>query len=177
MAAVSADRVVFALGADPERLSWGIEVARDARRAAGLDPDAQRYGAYLNVGCHPDPVVARDLVRGGLSTFARFSVMHGEVVGPATADQRAVLDHLHDGYDMRSHTRADSAQAGGLPDGFVDRFAIIGDPQRCRDRLGELAGLGIDKAVLIGPTAGADRAAVATSSALLEAEVVGQRDL
>jgi hypothetical protein len=29
---------MFALGADEERIAWGIEVARTARKKAGLDP-------------------------------------------------------------------------------------------------------------------------------------------
>ena len=36
-AARSADRVVFALGADTDRLRWGIETARSARVEADLD--------------------------------------------------------------------------------------------------------------------------------------------
>lgn len=174
MAAVAADRVLFALGADVDRLAWGMDVARSARRDAGLDPDAVRFGAYVNMACHNDIAVARDLVRGGLSTFARFSVMHGEVVGPATDEQREVLQRLHDRYDMRSHTRTDSSQAAVLSDGFVDRYAVTGPPERCVERLEELARLGLDKVVVIGPTAGADRHAAAESAALLQDAVLGQ---
>ena len=37
-AARSADRLIFAVGADTERLQWGIETARRARLDAGLRP-------------------------------------------------------------------------------------------------------------------------------------------
>ena len=41
---------MFALGADPERIEWGIEIARDARGTKpGHDPDELAYGAYVNV--------------------------------------------------------------------------------------------------------------------------------
>ena len=83
-AARSADRTLFALGADPQRIKWGIEVSRQARAEAGLDADGIRYGAYVNVVAHPDVAIARKLVIGSLSTFARFSVMHGTVSGPTT---------------------------------------------------------------------------------------------
>ncbi len=36
-AARRADRVMFALGADPDRLAWGIETAKRARSEAGMD--------------------------------------------------------------------------------------------------------------------------------------------
>ena len=39
LAALHADRVMFALGADVERLKWGVALARKTRREAGLDPD------------------------------------------------------------------------------------------------------------------------------------------
>ena len=58
IAAVHADRVMFAVGADPERLAWGIDVAKAARRNAGLDPDGVKFGAYLNMACHANPDTA-----------------------------------------------------------------------------------------------------------------------
>lgn len=173
-AAVAADRVLFALGADATRIRWGIDVARTARRQAGLDPEQLRFGAYVNLACHRLPAVARDVVRGGLSTFARFSVMHGDVLGPADDEQRQVLERLHDRYDMRTHTRRDSAQASVLSDAFVDGFAITGTPEHCLERLRGLRDLGLDKVVVIGPTAGVDRDAARECAVLLQGEVLGR---
>jgi 5,10-methylenetetrahydromethanopterin reductase len=167
-----ADRVLFTLGAVPERLQWGMELARQARRDSGLPPDDLAMGAYVNLVCHWDRATARALVRGGLTTFARFSVMHGSVSGPADVDTRQVLERLHDGYDMRAHTRADSVQATLMYDDFVDRFAIAGPPDYCLERLAELAALGIDKVIVSGPTAGTDRSAARESMALLDEAVV-----
>lgn len=171
-AARHADRVMFALGAEAERLSWGIETARQARADAGLDPAELRFGAYLNVVAHGDHAVARRLVRGGLTTFARFAVMHGQVAGPVTGEQAEVLDALHRGYDMKQHTRVDSPQAELLPPAFVDRYAVVGDAERCVQRLSDLAALGLERLILIGPTAGADRDAAREAEQLLASEVL-----
>lgn len=167
-----ADRVMFTLGAVPERLRWGIEIARRACRDAGGDPEELRLGAYVNLVCHRDRTIARDLVRGGLTTFARFSVMHGRISGPVDTDTRRVLEELHDGYDMRRHTRADSLQATLMNDAFVDAFAIAGPPEYCLERLTELEALGIDKVVVSGPTAGTDPQAAREAMALLDETVV-----
>lgn len=172
MAARLADRVMFTLGAVPERIAWGIETARSARREAGLDPDALEFGAYVNLVCHPDAATARDLVRGGLTTFARFSVMHGRVAGPVSENERATMRSLHDGYDMRAHTRADSNQAGLLDDAFIDRFAIAGPPEHCVDRLRELEALGMGRVVISGPTAGGDPDAARAAMALFDTVVL-----
>ena len=155
MAALHAERVMFTLGADLERLRWGIELAKKTRRDAGLDPETIAFGAYVNMGCHSDLAKARGLVRGGLTTFARFSVMHGKANGPVSANDRAQLETLVTNYDMKQHTRADSRQAGTLSDDFVDRFAIVGPPDRCIARLRELARLGLDKLAISGSTRGA----------------------
>jgi len=171
-AARHADGVLLAVGADPERIAWGIAQTREAAHAAGRDPASLRIGAFVNVATHPDVGVARTLVRGGLSTFARFSVMHGRVAGPASDEQRAVLAEVHRGYHMTQHTRGDSAQAGLLSPAFVDRFAVVGPPDACVARLRELVGLGLSKLVLIGPTAGVDPKEAGAAVQRLAAEVM-----
>lgn len=167
-----AERLMFTLGAEPERLSWGIDTARAARRDAGLDPDTLRLGVYVNMACHPDMDTARAMVRGGLTTFARFSVMHGKVAGPVSADERDVLTALHDNYDMRKHTRGDSRQAQALTPQFIDRFAIVGSPDQCVARLQALERLGIDKVAVSGVAIGAREGDAALAARLMHDEVL-----
>lgn len=167
-----AERVMFTVGAELERLQWGIETARAARSEAGLDPDGVRFGAYVNLACHADIETARQMVRGGVTTFARFSVMHGNVSGPVSDDERAVLEALHSSYDMRKHTRADSRQAEELTPEFIDRFAIVGPPEHCIERLRGLEGLGIDKVAVSGVGVGAGRGEASVSAELMRKEVL-----
>jgi 5,10-methylenetetrahydromethanopterin reductase len=147
-AARHADRVLLALGGDPERVRWGVETVR---AAGGVS-----VGAFVNVVSHPDIEVARELASGGVATFARFSVMHGTVSGPADSDQRATLEAVHDTYDMTRHTQVGSPQAATLKAEFIDRFGVVGSPDVCVARLDELVGLGLDKLIVTGPTLGAD---------------------
>ena len=145
-AARQADIVMFALGADVRRLGWGLEQARAARREAGLDPDGIRYGAYLNIVCHPQPEAARELIQF-LDTFVRFSVMHGKTHGPVSQGQKDVLTSLHKEYNMR-----DRNVSVFPPAEFVDQFAIVGPPETCIKRIQEVIDLGIDRIVVMGPT-------------------------
>jgi 5,10-methylenetetrahydromethanopterin reductase len=172
IAALHADRVMFALGADVERLKWGIALARKTRKDAGLDPNGITFGAYLNLGCHTDMETARSLVRGGLTTFARFSVMHGKTEVPTSSGDRKVLQTLITNYDMKAHTRGDSRQAGTLTDDFVDRFAIVGPPERCIERLKELQALGLDKVAISGATRGAAEEDAAVGRKLVAEKVL-----
>lgn len=144
-----ADRVLLAVGADPERVDWAAGVAR----AAG----ATSIGAFVNVVVHPDKTVARRVGGGGLATFARFSAMDGTVRTPIDPESERVLHGVHDRYDMNQHTRAGSPQAAELTDEFVDRFGIIGPPEHCVERLRELAALGVDRFIVVGPSMDAEQ--------------------
>ena len=84
-------------------------------------------------------------VRGGLATFARFSVMHGKPNGPMSPAPAQALQSLYDTYDMNKHTQDDSRQAAGLPATFIDHFGIVGPPDICIEKLRSLAALGLDK--------------------------------
>ena len=144
LAARHADRVVFAVGADEERLARSIDIARRAAAAAGRDPDRLPLGAWINAVVHPDAAAARAAVRGGLSVFAHFSGFGGmkpDAMDPALRD--AAL-HLRENYDLRDHGRADASHARGLDDGFVDRFGIVGPVESALPRFERLKALGLD---------------------------------
>ncbi|HJM93513.1 MAG: LLM class flavin-dependent oxidoreductase [Alphaproteobacteria bacterium] len=167
-----AERVMFTLGVDLDRLAWGIETARAARQTAGLDPDGVAFGAYINLACHDNIAAARNLVRGGLTTFARFNVMHGRTMGPWSEAAKAALHALVAAYDMNKHTRGDSRQADTLTDDFIDHFAIVGGPDAVVERLTALADLGLDKVIIGGRLGTSGNANAARSLTMLEQEVM-----
>lgn len=142
-AARHADRVVFALGADPERIGWGIQHARQAAEYAGRDPAELSFGAYVSLVCHDDVERARAIGRGTTSLFARFSAMHGTVAAPASEEQAEVFKAVHARYDMNRHAQSDGAQTEVLTDDFLETFAVLGGVEYCIDRLGALAELGV----------------------------------
>src|SRR4051812_870604 len=172
MPAPPGPRVFFPGGPDEGRLEWGMGPARKTRRDAGLDPAALKFGAFINLGCHTDMEAARSLVRGGLTTYARFSVMHGKANGPVTDKDRGLLESLRQNYDMKQHTRGDSRQAGILTDDFIDRFAIVGPPDRCIERLKSLADLGLDKVAISGGMRGAPEEHIPLGKELMVKEVI-----
>lgn len=151
IAARQADRVMLAVGSEPKRVAWGIETARTAAAEAGRDPASLQFGAYVNVVCCDDPRVGRELGRASTGLFARFSVMYGEIAGPADERQADVFHKLHDSYDMNAHGREGGQQTAALTDEFIDDYAIVGSPQHCAARIGALLDLGIDKFAVTGP--------------------------
>ena len=172
IAARHADRIMFALGADPERISWGIETARRAASDAGRDPESLRYGAYVNVVCDDDLDAAREIGRTSTGLFARFSVMHGKVSGPANDSQRRVFRDLHSRYDMNAHGQQGGRQTTPLTDEFMDSYAILGSVDHCLERIGALIALGVDKFAVSGPNFTARAPAASDAAARFSEEVV-----
>lgn len=151
-AARHVEQVSLAVGADPERIRWGMDVAREARSEAGLDPDAISFAAYVPTVVHDDAETALSIGSAGLSLFARFSNMYGEIVGPVTDTQRDVLTKIHDSYDMHGHAREGSPQSAQVTQEFAGTFGVFGPPDYCVQRLGELIELGVERFMIAGTT-------------------------
>jgi 5,10-methylenetetrahydromethanopterin reductase len=166
------ERITFAVGADPDRLRWANDLASTAAREAGRDPSDISFGAYVNVGCHPDVAVARELIGGGVSAFAHFSSMPGST-GEGLADEdREVVAEVGRRYDSNQHLRANADHNQALRPEFVDRFAVVGPPDVCADRITELAGLGLERFVVTGASFGSDREHSKLAERLLTTELV-----
>jgi 5,10-methylenetetrahydromethanopterin reductase len=118
---------------------------------AGRDPGELAFGAYVNVACHPDLELARRLVSGGLASFSRFSAMHGVPTGPLTGGADEVVRRIRDNYDMKAHGEPGSSQTAVLTDEFIDRFAVVGGPERFVQRVEEIVNLGFDRIVMTIP--------------------------
>ena len=96
IAARLADRITFAVGADPARLRWAIDLARSARAAAGLDPDGLGLGAYVNVVVHDDAEQARRL-----NMEAAKAVRYGDV----TDDQAFAMVTINPAKQLKIENR------------------------------------------------------------------------
>ena len=170
IAARHADRVTFAVGADPHRLREAIALVRSEREAAGLDPAGISVGAYVNVVANPDVDVARETVRGGAASFAHFSGMAGapKQAGP----DGQVFQSIGSGYDMEGHGSAGSSHAAAIPDEFLDRFAVAGPAEHCVTRLSEMLEAGAERLVMVPGSRDADPAAIFANLATLSADVL-----
>lgn len=165
IAARVADRVTFAVGADPSRLRWAMETCSEAGTGVPM-------GAYVPVVVNPSREKARELISGGVASFARFSVMHGQVVGPLSDSGRSSLATVHRTYDMNQHFTQGSPQSRDLPPEVIDTFGIAGPSSYCVERLASLIELGLTKLVIMGGGMGMDREDRRLSHELLSTEVL-----
>jgi 5,10-methylenetetrahydromethanopterin reductase len=154
-----AERLTINVGALTDRMAWAIDIARQVRREAAQATPLS-LGAYLVIAAHPDVRVARDLARGSVAPYAHFSGMPGGDAAGLSEHDRAVIDAVTADYGLSGHSTrhpSESVRRGEqqplhaqhLDDGFVERFGVVGTPEHCVAKLGELAALGIERVLLV----------------------------
>lgn len=165
-AARHADQIDFTVGAEESRLRWAIETAR----AAGARGS---FGAFINVAVDDDAEAARDLVRGSTSILARFAA-EGSSLDGLSEVTRTGIERLAAGYEEAEHGSSTAHAAQAMTPEFIDRFAVCGPAGQVADRLAALAGLGIDRLIVVPGSLDADPAAVDRSNERFAAEVLPQ---
>jgi len=144
LAARRADRICFAVGANPARLVDCMARARSAAEAAGRDPSELRLGAYVNCVVNEDRGVARESIRGSLSVFAHFSGFQGMDIDSLPEEVREAARHLRESYDMKNHAFSAGAHAQALEAEFIHQFGIAEPPDAALARLREVCDTGLD---------------------------------
>jgi 5,10-methylenetetrahydromethanopterin reductase len=154
MSAPLAERVTFSVGAIPERVSWALDLARTARTNKRMDEEGVSFGVQIIVVCHPQIEAVRAVATSMVAPLARFQVIQGGAAGPVGPDDDENFAAIRRGYDMTKHAMvhsSDKIKGATLSWDFVRRFAIVGPPDHCVERLLELAALGIERFVIVGP--------------------------
>ena len=145
-----ADRVSLTVGADPERIRWGLEIARGAAEAAGRDPSTISFGASINSTVDHDRRAGLEAIRGVIAAFAHFSAMDDAPTAHQPEHQQRVSAQLRDGYDTNHHGQPSARHAQLLDEEFLDWFAVVGTAGEVVARLEPLIELGLDHLYLIG---------------------------
>ncbi|MCY3817804.1 MAG: LLM class flavin-dependent oxidoreductase, partial [Gammaproteobacteria bacterium] len=145
-----ADRVTLAVGADLDRLAWGIDTVRRAAEAAGRDAASIPIGAYINVAVGTDRDRVRESIRGGVATFAHFSAGAGTDFSSQPEIMRRVTSRLQTEYDTAEHSQGDAAHAKIVDQDFIDWFAIAGTAEEVIERLTPIVKLGLSHIYFAG---------------------------
>jgi 5,10-methylenetetrahydromethanopterin reductase len=164
-----ADRLTVTVGAEPDRVEWAVQTARQARASAGLDPKGLDIGAFVVVGVGTNQEALDELVRGNASISAHFQ--RGSQSSLSTADAAVVAD-VTAHYDDYHHGLEHAAQSDSLPDDFLRRFCVIGSPDECVQRLGRLIACGLSHVTVVGGSRDIDPTVRQRSEHLVAKEVL-----
>lgn len=138
------ERVSFSLGADEAKLAAAVAAARAAGRP-GLE-----LTAYVSVAAHADRAKARRLASPDVAMHAHIAAWSSGNLASMTEAERRTVARIAGAYDMTRHARH-GAQTEVIDDAFIDAQAVVGPPEECVARLRRLAGLGLDRLVLMLP--------------------------
>jgi probable F420-dependent oxidoreductase len=136
--------------ADPDIARWTIGAVREAARQAGRDPREIVVCVAAPAYVATDLEHAREQTRWFGGMVGNHVADLVERYGTDGAVPRALTDYIkgRDGYDYSHHGRADNPSTDFVPDDIVDRFCILGPAEAQRERLAELAELGVDQFAL-----------------------------
>lgn len=154
MAGEVADGVVFGGGTDPETVDAALERIEAGCEKAGRSIDDVTIAALAPSCVAETKAAAVDELIDVLEPIAyhNFSVSTAD----APAALQSELEELVERHDMAQHGKADAMPAQELSDDvrryLGDRFAIVGPPEQCRERLDRLADQGVDVAYHGFPT-------------------------
>ncbi|MFP5020234.1 TIGR03842 family LLM class F420-dependent oxidoreductase [Pseudonocardia phyllosphaerae] len=153
MASRIADGFVLQL-ADPYLVRWTLDAVRQAARDAGRDPAeitmCVAAPGYVTDGSATGLAHAREQCRWFGGMVGNHVADLVERYGPGGAVPAELSDYIaaRQGYDYRHHGRAGNASTAFVPDAIVDRFCLLGPEAAHRERLAELAELGVDQFAL-----------------------------
>ena len=91
--------------------------------------------------------------------------------GLAEAD-REIVAEVGRTYNSNEHLSNRAVHTAALAPEFVDRFAVVGAPEACGERLQGLAALGLERFVVTSASFGADREQRQYSEQLLTGELL-----
>jgi probable F420-dependent oxidoreductase len=133
--------------ADPDIARWTVGAVRAAAAAAGRDPSALSICVAAPAYVGSDYAHMREQVRwfGGMvgNHVADLVARYGDT---GDAVPRALTDYIkaREGYDYSHHGKPGNPSTAFVPDDIVDRFCLLGPPERHLDRLAELREIGAD---------------------------------
>jgi 5,10-methylenetetrahydromethanopterin reductase len=150
MATEVGDRISFAVGSAPERISWAMQTATEHLTKTGRDRQSISIGAFVNLVCDENEQRAIGLGRMIAGMVAHFAGMRSAPIDHLPPQLKDLAVHMQKQYDMEHHAQEQGKHLTEVSDEFVDWFSICGPPAKCIRRLQSLLDLGLDHVYILG---------------------------
>jgi probable F420-dependent oxidoreductase len=138
-----ADGVILQF-ADPDLIAWCMEFVRQGAKDAGRDPKSIEIMAAAPVWVSDDLALARQRVRWFPALVSNHVV---DLISRYKPEElpAALTSYVQDrsGYDYKHHAEVGSDNASFVSDEVVDRFCLVGPVEAHRQKLRQLAKVGV----------------------------------
>jgi probable F420-dependent oxidoreductase len=141
------DGVIIQL-ADPQIIQWIMETARKAAEEDGRDPDALHCIVCAPSHISDDLADAREQVRwfpAMVSNHVQDLIDRYGTDGSTVPKALTEYVLARKFYDYNEHSRVGAKHGAFVTDEICDRFCVIGDLDRCKQKLRELEEIGVDQ--------------------------------
>ncbi|HST25033.1 MAG TPA: LLM class flavin-dependent oxidoreductase [Gaiellaceae bacterium] len=148
LAGALADIAMLQVGASPAAVRWAIEQVRAGADEAGRDPHEVEVATFCGMWVSDDVDEAREESRWAATCAANHV---GDVIRRVPdhgmpEELTRLVDARTQAYDYyEGHLDSSAEHTGWLTPELIDDFAITGTPERCLERIRELADLGVDE--------------------------------
>jgi len=136
------------VGANPTAVRWAVEQIRAGAEQASRDPDEVEVAIFCGMWVSDDLDQAREESRWAAACAANHI---GDVIQRVPdhgmpEELTRLVDARTQAYDYyEGHLDSSAEHTGWLTPGLIDDFAITGPPDRCLERIRELADAGVDE--------------------------------
>ena len=172
-AARTVERITFAVGRRPRPHGLGTRPGPHDRCGRPVGPTTRCRSAPTSTSAAiPIVATARSLIKGSIAAFAHFSSMPGSTGAGLAERDREIVAEVGRRYDSNQHLMSSADHSQVLDDDFVDRFAVVGDPERVR-RAGctSWPPWASSASCITGPTLDADRTEARVATGLIRDEL------
>ena len=140
-----ADGLIMQL-ADPYIIEWSLRYVREGAEEAGRPYDDIQIMSAAPAYVTDDMEAAREQVRWFPAMVSNHVVdlVHRYASTELPAELTEFI-RARDHYDYADHGRTGAEHASFVTDEVVDRFCVLGTPERCLAKLRELEALGVDQ--------------------------------
>jgi probable F420-dependent oxidoreductase len=135
--------------ADPQVAAWTIAAVRQAAEASGRDPGDVTICVAAPAYVGDDLASQRDQLRwfGGMVGNHVHDMVTRYGHDDETKVPKVLADYIkaREGYNYDHHGKTGNPSTEFVPDEIIERFCLLGPPDRHIARLEELAALGVDQ--------------------------------
>ena len=140
-----ADGLIMQL-ADPYIIEWSLRYVREGAEEAGRSFDDIQIMSAAPAYVTDDLEKARDQVRWFPAMVSNHVVdLVQRYASTELPQELTEFIEARDHYDYADHGRTGAEHASFVTDEVVDRFCVLGTPERCLAKLRELEALGVDQ--------------------------------
>lgn len=142
-----ADGVLLNVGASVEYIRWAVDEIMKGAKAAGRSSEDLTIAAWFSAYVTDDIGDGNRRAREWLSTMLSIP-RQGELLLEHAGADLSILDSIRSHVGGYPHTGDPAAAASFVPEKLADRLALIGPPDRIRERLEEYRAAGVQMPVL-----------------------------